>query len=146
MASKARGQKTDRLTEIGRQGELLTIAHEEARTGRAPKWTAIDNNEDGYDVLSIVGSNDPRLLSIEVKASMMGALGSFYLTRNEWERAQEVENHAFHLWDMRANCQPSLAVISPQDMQAHIPSDLGSGNWVNAKIPFAAFRASFVCL
>jgi hypothetical protein len=99
MAALARGQRDGRLSQIGRQGERLSIAHELARTGRKPKWVAIDNNEDGYDVLSIVDSNDSRPLSIEVKASTMGLAGSLHLTRNEWERAQEAENHIFHIWD-----------------------------------------------
>jgi len=145
MAAMARGQKSDRLTAIGRLGERLTISHEENRTGRKPKWVGIDNNEDGYDVLSIIDVGDSRSLSIEVKTSTMGSAGSFYLTRNEWERSQEAENHVFHLWDIRANCQPSLAVISPLEMQAHIPTDVGSGNWNSAKIPFAAFCANFGC-
>jgi hypothetical protein len=47
MAVMARGQKNDRLTAVGRQGERLTLAYEKMRTGREPKWIAIDNNEDG---------------------------------------------------------------------------------------------------
>lgn len=143
MAAIARGYKNDRLAAIGRQGERLTIAHEESRTGRKPKWVAIDNNEDGYDVLSIIDVGDFRALSIEVKTSTMGVVGSFHLTRNEWVRAQEADNHAFHLWDMRTNGQPSLAVISPQEMRPHIPSDFGLGNWETVEIPFVAFRARF---
>jgi hypothetical protein len=97
MASMARGQKNDRLSAIGRLGERLTIEHEQERTGRRPRWVAIDNNEDGYDVLSIVSADDLRSLSIEVKCSTNGLAGRFHVTRNEWERAQETENHAFYL-------------------------------------------------
>lgn len=143
MAAMARGQKNDRLTTIGRQGERLTIVHEESRTGRKPKWVAIDNNEDGYDVLSVVGAGDLRSLSIEVKTSTMGVAGSCYLSRNEWERAQETDNHVFHLWDIRSERNPILAAVSPQEMEAHIPSDCGLGNWKSVEIPFAAFQARF---
>jgi hypothetical protein len=143
MSAMARGQKNDRLTMIGRQGERLTIAHEEGRTGRKPKWVAIDNNEDGYDVLSIVNVADPRSLSIEVKSSTMGLSGVFHLSRNEWERAQETENHAFHLWDMRANREPFLAVVPPQEMKDHIPCDHGAGSWESVEIPFKVFQARF---
>lgn len=143
MAAMARGQRNDRLTTIGRQGERLTIAHEENRTGRKPKWVAIESNEDGYDVLSTVDAGDLRSLSIEVKTSTMGVAGSCYLSRNEWERAEETDNHVFHLWDMRPNCTPVLAVISPHEMEAHIPSDCGSGNWKSVEIPFVAFRVHF---
>ena len=143
MAAMARGQRNSRLTAIGRQGERLTIVHEENRTGRKPKWVAIDNNEDGYDVLSIVALDDQRSLSIEVKTSTMGRLGSLHISRNEWERTVETENHVFHLWSIQANCEPSLAVISPQEMQSHIPDDQGSGKWESVEIPFAPFESHF---
>ena len=142
MAALARGQKNGRLSAIGRQGERLSIAHELARTGRKPKWVAIDNNEDGYDVLSVVESGDSRPLSIEVKTSMMGLAGSLYLTRNEWERAQEVEHHAFHIWAMKPNAQV-LAILTPMEVQGHIPLNTGSGSWESVEIPFAAFREHF---
>ena len=80
-----------------------------------------------------------RPLSIEVKASTMGAAGAFHLSRNEWERAQETENHAFHLWDLRKDAQPSLAVISTEMMCRHVPLDQGEGTWENVRVPFGAF-------
>ena len=143
LAARARGQKSGRLTAIGRHGERLSLAYEEYRTGRKPEWVAIENNADGYDVLSVVGADDFRQLSIEVKTSTMGLAGSFHLTRNEWERALEGANHAFHLWDARANVAPRLAVVEPQDMQTHIPTDLGSGRWESVAIQFAAFGLRF---
>ena len=144
LAARARGQKSGRLTAIGRHGERLSLAYEENRTGRKPEWVSVENNADGYDILSVVRSEDARQLSIEVKTSTLGVAGAFHLTRNEWERALEVAHHAFHLWDARANSAPWLAVIDPQEMQAHIPSDLGSGSWESVVIPFAAFKSRFV--
>lgn len=144
LAARARGQKSDRLTAIGRQGERLTIAYEEVRTGETPKWIAIDNNEDGYDVLSIVAASDSRRLSIEVKTSTMGLAGFFFLTRNEWERAFEVENHQFHLWAIISNADPLLAVITPLNIESHIPCDIGDGNWKSVGIPFVAFKDKFL--
>lgn len=143
LAARARGQKSGRLTAIGRHGERLSLAYEENRTGRKPEWVAIENNADGYDVLSIVGADDFRQLSIEVKTSTLGLAGSFHFTRNEWERALEGANHVFHLWDARANVTPRLAVVEPQEMQTHIPTDLGSGSWESVAIPFAAFGQRF---
>jgi hypothetical protein len=143
MSASARGQKNDRLTAIGRQGERLTLAHEEGRTGRKPKWVAVDNNEDGYDVLSIVDMGDQRALSIEVKSSTMGFSGAFHVSRNEWHRAEETENHTFHLWAMFANREPSLAVIPPDEMRPHIPSDQGAGSWESVEIPFKSFQNRF---
>ena len=69
----------------------MTLAHEKDRTGRKPKWVAIDNNEDGYDVFSVVDAEDSRALSIEVKISTMGLAGSFHLTRNEWDGRKKLK-------------------------------------------------------
>ncbi|MDO8074830.1 DUF3883 domain-containing protein [Janthinobacterium sp. SUN176] len=143
MAALARGQKNGRLLEIGRLGERLSIAHELARTGRPPKWIAIDNNEDGYDVLSVVDSEDLRPLSIEVKTSTLGIAGSMHLTRNEWGRAQEVENHLFHVWSMKLN-EPALAILTPEVLQGHIPLNAGQGSWEMVEVPLEAFRDRFL--
>ena len=108
-----------------------------------PKWVAIDNNEDGYDVLSVVSASDARQLSIEVKASTMGAAGTFHITQNEWERAQEVENHLFHLWAIKPGSSTALAVVTSTEMEVHIPVNSGSGSWELVEIPFSAYRAHF---
>ncbi len=144
MGALARGQKNSRLSEIGRQGERLSLAYEHVRTGQKPKWVAIDNNEDGYDLLSIIEPGDSRPLSIEVKATTLGFTGSLHLTRNEWERAQEVENHTFHLWVVESNSQTALAVLIPAELQDHIPTDSGAGNWEAVEIPFSVFQSRFV--
>ena len=146
LAARARGQKNSRLTAIGRDGERLSIAYEEARTGRKPKWIAIDNNEDGYDVLSVVTAEDTRQLSIEVKTSTMGTAGTFHITRNEWDKSMNFISHSFHLWDARIGSKPRLAVVSPQEMQNHIPLDVGLGEWEQVEIPFAAFESRFAAI
>lgn len=143
LAARARGQKTGRLTAIGRHGERLSLTYEENRTGRKPEWVAIENNADGYDLLSVVESDNLRQLSIEVKTSTLGLSGVFHLTRNEWERALDSMNHVFHLWDTRANVVPRLAIVEPKQMQTHIPTDLGSGSWESVAIPFNAFDSLF---
>jgi hypothetical protein len=140
LAARARGMRDASLAEIGRRGERLTIAHEEARTGQKPKWIAINNNADGYDVLSVVDADDSRSLSIEVKTSTQGTSGSLWLTRNEWEMAQERMSHVFHLWDI-GSAPPLLAKASVEDMARHVPSDMGCGHWDVVVIPFKAFGA-----
>lgn len=142
LAVRARGLRDSRLSDLGRAGERLTIKHEEARTGRKPKWVAINNNADGYDVLSVVGEADFRALSIEVKASSMGMSGSLYLTRTEWEMSQERECHLFHLWDLRSN-PPQLAKVPAPVMLDHVPTDSGRGRWEVVEIPFSAFALVF---
>jgi hypothetical protein len=142
IAGRARGQENDRFLAIGRRGERLTMDYEYERTGMTPKWIAIEDNSDGYDILSIVGAGDPRSLSIEVKTSVMGYTGSFHLTRNEWIRSEEVETHSFYLWNL-AQSDPELAIISSEEMRVHIPENQGLGNWESVEIPFLAFRMKF---
>ncbi len=143
MAARARGQKASRLSDIGRDGERLTLNHERERTGIEPQWIAIDSNEDGYDILSIAGPSDPRLLLIEVKATTVGMRGIFHLTANEWDRAVCNELHLFHLWDM-SSTTPSLAVLTKEDVESHIPANRGKGEWETVQVPFDLFESKFI--
>lgn len=142
LAARARGLRDASLAEIGRKGERLTILHEEARTGLKPKWVAVNNNADGYDVLSVVGGGDSRSLSIEVKTSAQGVAGAVHLTRNEWEMAQERVTHVFHLWDIQRN-PPMLAKVSVDQMATHVSADSGSGRWETLSVPFGVFHPMF---
>ncbi len=143
LAARARGQRDNKLTQIGRMGERLTIAFEEQRTGKTPIWVAIDNNADGYDVLSVVGATDLKKLTIEVKTSTQGPSGFAMLTRNEWEMAVESESHVFHFWNLRDPTQPKLAIINNEEMLKHMPRDKGFGQWDCTKVLFSAFKYSF---
>ena len=145
LAARARGQKDIHLAEIGRRGERLTIGREALRTGKEPKWVALENNADGYDVLSIVGPRNGAHLSIEVKSSTQGLRGSFHITRTEWERAMEAPFHCFHLWMLRgpADAESSLAVVQPEDMKPHVPLNSGQGTWSNCEVPFEALKGFF---
>lgn len=143
MAARARGQRDGHLTSIGRTGERLTLSYEEQRTGRRPKWVAIDSNDKGYDVLSVVSSENPGPYSIEVKTSSIGLKGSIHITRNEWERACESESHAFHLWDVSGSDKASLAIISLEQMVSHVPNNSGQGSWESVEIPIMAFENNF---
>ncbi len=143
LASIARGLHDDRMLEIGRQGERLTIAYEQARTGVAPRWVAVDSNQDGYDVLSIKTADDPVRLLIEVKASRAGLAGHFHLTRREWDIATESPAYIFHLWDLRAVAAPRLAAVPLYTMADHVPDDAGAGCWEAIRVPFNQFADLF---
>lgn len=142
LAARARGLKDECLNQVGRLGERLTLVYETQRTGKTAKWISIESNDDGYDILSVVSSSDPRKLSIEVKASTMGPHGSFYLTVNEWERAQETPSHAFHLWDV-SKTPSAICVLDVEQLAPHVPTNSGLGVWQSVQVPFAAFRNSF---
>jgi hypothetical protein len=146
LAAMARGQQDITLSEIGRRGERLTVAYEMQRTGRLPKWISVDNNADGYDVLSVVAPDNFAKLSIEVKATTLESGGRFYVTRNEWERAQEREFHCFHLWILRGkdDAASMLAVVFPENMRAHVPVDKGCGEWQSFQGNFSEFHFLFV--
>jgi len=143
LAARARGLHDVRLNETGRQGERLTLQYEEQRTGRLPRWIALDSNADGYDVLSSVSDVDSTPLCIEVKASRAGIRGDFYLTRKEWNTARDLLGFALHLWDMSAST-PRLAVVDIQGIASHVPSDEGEGCWDSVRIPYSPFTAMFV--
>lgn len=143
LSARARGQRNERLNQIGRKGEKLTLDYEHVRTGRIPTWIAIEQNSDGYDVLSIVDREDPRKLTIEVKTSTLGLAGQFFLTRNEWDRAIENDCHLFHLWDVSITNAPRLAVVSVNAMGGHIPLDQGCGAWDVVEVPYVYFKDMF---
>jgi hypothetical protein len=143
LAMRARGQKQDRLTQIGRQGERLSMEYEKNRTGRLPRWVSVDNNADGYDILSVISAKDAAQLSIEVKTSTRRHAGCLNLSRNEWDRCCESDNHVFHLWAIDSKGAPYLAIIDPARMLKHVPHDQGSGLWEIVEIPFSAFKGEF---
>lgn len=144
LAAIARGQVDIRLSEIGRRGERLTLAYERHRTGFDPVWRSIESNADGYDVMSVVSVDNRAQKQIEVKASASGMSGSLHLTRNEWDMTETMQHHAFHLWDLKQEESPKLAIIPRHQMAAHVPEDKGSGTWQEVEIPFGEFAELFV--
>jgi hypothetical protein len=138
LAARARGQKDARLNQIGRQGERLSLFYEHRRTEHEARWISIESNEDGYDILSVLDKEDTRKLSIEVKASTLGNFGFFHLSANEWERAEEANHHAFHLWDI-SKSPARLSVVSVPMMAQHVPANAGDGSWEIVRVPLAAF-------
>lgn len=143
LATRARRVRDDALTEIGRQGERCSLKYERNRTGRDPKWTAVESNLEGYDILSSLSADDARRLTIEVKSSQQPPASAwFFLSRNEWEHAVAAIHHAFHLWTLIGD-SPRLAVLSVDDVAPHLPADGGSGAWQTVRVPFRAFEPAF---
>lgn len=143
LAAIARGQRSAALSAIGRRGERLTLDFEKRRTGRDPVWRSIESNSDGYDVLSVVSGSDLARVQIEVKTSTMGIRGFMHLTRNEWDQTELMPRHVLHLWDLRDEANPKLAVVPRPDVAAHVPPDTGAGRWKEIEIGFAAFEGRF---
>ena len=140
LANASRGIRQERLLEIGRIGERLSINFEKERTGKEPKYVALDTAEPGYDILSIVSRDDTSKLCIEVKTSEQNLNQAyFHLSRNEYENAKLIDNYVLHLWLLNSNGNQRLIV--PFDIvEKHCPSDRKEGKWESVKIPFNSFE------
>ncbi len=144
LAARARGQRSEMLLETGRHGERLSFQYEKVRTGRTPQWQSVESNLAGYDILSVVGMDDPRKLQIEVKATRSAtSSGVFHLTRNEWNTGLLADQYVFHLWAVDRE-PPALAILDKLDLAEHVPRDGGAGLWETVEIPFAVFQLAFV--
>lgn len=103
-----------------------------------PVWVGLDDNTAGFDVLSYepgVPENTNKL--IEVKSTVASPL-RFYVTRNEWNKAQKSKDaYFFHIWDMR-KAPAVLYVRTVIEVEPHIPTDNENGKWSNAEIPIGA--------
>jgi len=143
LAADSRGIRDNHNVEIGRKGEQLSLAFERQRTGVDPKWVALESNEDGYDVLSVVDRTDKRLLSIEVKTTAAGLASLAYFTRNEWETASVRNQHCFHFWDVSKFPVYRLAVLEIREVEPHIALDRGDGLWNSLTVPLRVFQSRF---
>ncbi len=139
FASRARQNANETNLERGRDGELLTLEYERKRLARLgiheePKWIAIEDNTAGYDVLSYDKSEYGLVNKlIEVKATT-DAAPRMILTRNEWKHASQLEEaYCFHIWALPSQ---KLEILSVKDVSMHVPSDIGSGNWLEVEIKF----------
>ena len=68
MSAFVRSAKDQRLNAIGRTGEKLSLEFEEQRVGKRPKWTALEGNKFGYDLLSQMSSTDALPLKLKLSA------------------------------------------------------------------------------
>lgn len=126
-----------RMTEIGRLGEKLSFDYESKRTGKPPLWQSIESNLAGFDILSVIDTSNTQKLKIEVKTTTSNlSYAKFHISKNEWNTAQVSINYVFHLWHIEK--APTLYVISTDQINNHIPSDNGNGDWESVEIPFSS--------
>lgn len=140
VASQMRTLEDEARSAKGREAELLTLAYEEDRLaalGMAlkPRWIAIEDNTAGYDVLSYEPSEFGAVNQlIEVKGTTDKAPRMF-LTRGEWAKAvQYAAAYRFHVWKFPSQ---TLTVFTVAEIAEHIPSQTGSGEWVEVEIRFS---------
>jgi len=128
----------------GRRGERLSCEFERLRTGREPRWVALENSTTGYDVLSSVSDTDSTPLVIEVKTTVQGwRSGRFWLTRNEWDVLSRSEHARVHLWGI-AGESLQFSTVETGSLLAHIPWNQGSGSWEVVSIRFSDVASEFV--
>lgn len=105
-----------------------------------------ENDDDTREGKIKLFHDDPNvrvMVANPAAASEGGLAGTLHLTRNEWERSLEADSHIFHLWSFVSNNPGDLAIVSPKEMESHVPRDSGDGSWEMVEIPFAAFRDRF---
>ena len=126
---------------IGRKGERLSYECELTRTKKAPHWIALEFDGAGYDLISQLSAENAERLLIEVKTSTKPwGEATFHITRNEWEVISGSKHAVIHLWSLAREPQEQ-AVISPSELQLHIPSNQGDGEWESTECPFSVFSA-----
>ena len=133
LAANFRVERMDRLTEIGRIGEQLSLRFEQSMLRRLgieakPRWISLDNNLAGYDILSYRLGTDGAVSKVFIEVKATYSIGrSFILTRREWnfaERAGAASN--FHFWYLPNR---SLKEATTAEISESIPVDRGSGTW-----------------
>lgn len=137
LAGHFRTVQSQKLLEIGREGELLSLEYERAKLKAEnisiePRWMSIEDNLAGYDILSYRNENGTRQkVFIEVKATTASDC-IFVLTRSEWNCAIKIgSSYLFHFWILPSK---SLCTASVSDVMPNIPSDNGSGSWDRVKL------------
>ena len=131
-----RNINNEKLLEIGRKGETLSLEFEKIRTGKQPIWQSIESNLSGYDIISSTDSEDSRQLLIEVKSTESNInYANFYISRNEWFTALSSNNYIFHFWHL-GKSKNTLYVGDIKCMENHIAIDQKDGEWQSVKIPF----------
>lgn len=147
LAAQFRITESQKLIEIGREGELLSLMYERTRLAaegvtQMPQWVSVEDNLAGYDILSYrVHDGILAKLYIEVKATRSAGY-SFVLTRREWEYASlSPSSYLFHFWLLPIQ---ALWIASVSELESSIPTDNGCGEWDQVVLNLEARRNCFV--
>jgi hypothetical protein len=138
LAAHFRAEQSQKLLEIGRRGEKLSLQLEietlrKLGISESPVWISLEDNTAGYDIASHRWNETGELtkLFIEAKATTTTEF-VFFLTRHEWEVAAEAgSSFLFHFWYLPT---PAVWIATVEQVAAHIPSDHGSGLWDKVRL------------
>lgn len=135
IALAARGILNAENLAMGREAEKLSFEYEQRRlkqlgVEKEPVWMSLEDNTVGYDIKSYDIIEDHLVTKlIEVKGAQSDIV---YVTRNEWDNAMSAGDcYLFHIWKMP---HKKLIKVHVPEMNNHIPTDNGSGNWLKVKI------------
>ena len=129
-------------TKTGDKGELLSYHYELVRTGITPKLVAQEDENSGYDLESVKDSSNLEPLYIEIKSSTEPWTRSrMFFSSGEYKTMKKnIERYIFHLWDLSDESNPLHLVVKSDEVQKHIPNNIGEGEWRKVEIPFSAFK------
>lgn len=146
LAAWSRATLSDKLLEIGRDGEERTLAWEYAHladTDLEPRYVAIEDNTAGYDVFSWrkgVGGMDTKAgwspHYIEAKRSLGGE--AVHMSGNEWRFA--LDHGASWETQIWVGDATEPLVVRVEDLRPHMPANAGEGRWESTEIPISALR------
>lgn len=137
LAAQVRSQIDASLLEQGREAERLSFTHEcerlrKLKIDREPRWTSIEDNSAGYDILSFnPGNPGPTNRLIEVKSSSQQP-PKIQITRNEWQSALDHgDAYVFHIWLLPEKVLIERNVAS---IASDICIDQGDGRWLKIEV------------
>jgi len=132
--------RQEKLSEIGRIGERLTLAYEENRIGRTPLNVSLKSDRYGYDIESWKSKKYNDKLLIEVKTSKIGKQGKLYLTSHEIKVCMNnIDRYIFYLWDIHNKETPRILKIPGNKIVEHVPKNEKKGEWEIFSIKFSVF-------
>jgi hypothetical protein len=125
----------DRMT-TGRIGERCSSEYELRRTGSEPNWVALDTNDAGYDLISMIEREDSRRLLIEVKTSTLEwEDANAILSRHEWNVLSQAANACVDLWCVAG--RPYLFLrVAVTELVAKMPVEPTECQWLTLALPF----------
>lgn len=120
----------------GLRGEYLSKEYEIKRgvLKKNIRHIALEKSDAGYDLISRLNPGCDTPLYIEVKTTKNYSRPSFFVTKNEWEKACMIEDYLFHLWVVGGKNVATLYHLKKEFVGESIPKNRGQGSWRDVEI------------
>jgi hypothetical protein len=136
--SRSRAELDERKTVQGRLAEGWQMQLELKITSQfgkecAPEWESLNGDHYGYDIRTYRKLNGiVQLFFVEVKSFASKEAPTFFLSRHEWNKAEEnPANYLFAIWCIENKSYCNLTV---ENVNPYIPVDKINSSWLNIKI------------